>query len=164
MITIRKANQSDKKDIFNWRNDKTTRLMSIISDEISWDDHCKWFKSALINDNTLITICESVDKNIKIGTVRFYIEGQRALISINLTPTQRGKNFGANCLMISTGFLKKMYPQVLFVDAEIKEMNLAARRAFERAGFIQTTKVDNLLYYEYILNDKQAHNGMDKSA
>ena len=39
MPHIRKANEDDSRDIFDWRNDELTRHMSHTSDFVDWNGH-----------------------------------------------------------------------------------------------------------------------------
>ncbi len=43
MPNVRKANESDSRDIFDWRNDELTRQMSHTTDLVEWDGHSAWF-------------------------------------------------------------------------------------------------------------------------
>ena len=61
MIKVRKAELSDSKTIFEWRNDKLTREMSHTTDIVDWEGHSNWFASSLENENRLLLLC--VDKN-----------------------------------------------------------------------------------------------------
>ena len=87
----RKANESDSKDIFDWRNDKLVRQMSHTTDLVEWDGHSAWFAASLTNPNRLLVMCEDDNTNEKVAIVRFDVENERALISINLAPKMRGK-------------------------------------------------------------------------
>ena len=42
MPNIRKANDDDSRDIFDWRNDELTRQMSHTSDFVDWNGHSGW--------------------------------------------------------------------------------------------------------------------------
>ena len=44
-ISVRLASKSDIKDIYEWRNDKITRQMSINSNIVKWENHTKWFEN-----------------------------------------------------------------------------------------------------------------------
>jgi hypothetical protein len=39
MPKIRKANEGDSRDIFDWRNDELTRQMSHTTDLVKWREH-----------------------------------------------------------------------------------------------------------------------------
>ena len=65
--------------------------MSHKSNLVDWNGHSGWFAASLINKNRLILICEEEITNEKVAMARFEREGNRALISINLSPKMRGK-------------------------------------------------------------------------
>ena len=94
MPNVRKANESDSRDIFEWRNDELTRQMSHTTDLVEWDGHSAWFAASLANTKRLLVICEDESTDEKVAIVRFDIEDERALISINLSPQMRGKAKG----------------------------------------------------------------------
>ena len=93
MLTTRKANQSDSQDIFDWRNDELTRLMSHTSNLVGWDEHQAWFKASLMMRSRLLVMCEDQGLTEKVAVVRFDVMNGRALISINLSPRMRGRGW-----------------------------------------------------------------------
>ena len=151
MPYIRKANEDDSRDIFDWRNDELTRRMSHTSGVTNWNEHSGWFAASLVNKNRLILICEEESTNEKIAMVRFDIEGNRALISINLSPKMRGKRKAKGCLSDAISFFKKSYSDVQFIDAEINSINIASQKSFIGAGFMLSRKEVNILCYEYVI-------------
>jgi len=151
MPHIRKANEDDSRDIFDWRNDELTRHMSHTSDFVDWNGHSGWFAASLINKNRLILMCEEESTNEKVAMVRFDIEGNRALISINLSPKMRGKRKAKGCLSDAISFFKKTYSDVQFIDAEIKSINIASQKSFIGVGFVLLKEDGDVLYYEYVV-------------
>ena len=61
----RKANKSDSKDIFDWRNDELTKQMSHTTDLVEWDGHSGWFASSLTNPNRLLVMCVKMKIQMK---------------------------------------------------------------------------------------------------
>lgn len=149
MLYIRKANDGDSRDIFDWRNDELTRQMSNKSDFINWKRHSGWFAASLTNKNRLILICEEKITNEKVAMVRFDVEGNRALISINLSPKMRGKQKAKRCLGDAISFFQKSYSNVQFIDAEIKSINTVSQKSFIGAGFVLLKEDADVLYFEY---------------
>jgi RimJ/RimL family protein N-acetyltransferase len=149
MITVRAADYRDSKDIFEWRNDELTRHMSHTTDFVQWDEHSRWFAASLTNKSRLLVICEEGETNSKIGIVRFDVDNERALISINLSPDMRGKGLAKKCLSEAIEFFKTFYPNVLYIDAEIKADNRGSKRSFESVGFVLATENGDVLYYQY---------------
>ncbi len=148
-MIIRPATYQDSDDLFSWRNDPQTRVMSITSDEVSRSDHDGWYSATLSNPKRILFIGE-LDDN-KIGMCRFDIgEDKGATVSINLNPLMRGKG-------LSVEFLKRSidtFWEVSKIDlnAMIKHDNTASIKCFEKAGFCQKSSDEN--FHEYTLKYK----------
>ena len=149
MPNIRKANDDDSRDIFDWRNDELTRQMSHTSDFVDWNGHSGWFAALLANKNRLIVMCEDESTNEKVAMVRFDLEDDRALISINLSPKMRGKQKAKGCLSDAISFFQKYFSDVRFIVAEIKSINIPSQKSFIAVGFVLVKENADVLYYEY---------------
>lgn len=157
-ISIRNAAQKDEKKIFEWRNDPDSIAMSLSSKAISWDEHLDWYRSALKNDNILITICEFDDSpNQDIGMVRFDFNPfeKSASISINLNPEVRGKSMGHHCLRAAINLMQKHNEGFVKIVADIKKENIASIKTFKKAGFYNSKiNFENKVQYIYDLNNE----------
>ena len=151
MVNARKAQHSDSKIIYEWRNDELTRKMSHKTDPIEWERHRKWFTSSLTNPNRLLLICEAKSSNESIAVVCFDIEADRALVSINLSPPIRGEGMASLCLTSAIHHFSNTYPKITMLDAEIKSVNTASQRAFERVGFLKVKRDKYVMHYEFSL-------------
>lgn len=149
MPNVRKANESDSKDIFAWRNDRLTRQVSHTTDLVEWDGHRAWFAASLTNTKRLLVICEDKDTDEKVAIVRFDVDGERALISINLSPKMRGKRKAKGCLRDAISFFQKRFSDVSFIDAEIRPINISSQQSFVGVGFVLVKQDADVLYYEY---------------
>ena len=87
-VSVRLASESDCKDIFEWRNNDTTRKMSFNSDLIKWEIYIQWFNSSLSCKKILLFVKELIVKDF---LVKFDINENIAFISINSNPQERGK-------------------------------------------------------------------------
>jgi L-amino acid N-acyltransferase YncA len=130
-VSIRPATAHDQDDLFVWRNDLTTRSNSRNTDPVAWDTHVAWFADALMSPNRKIYIgYRGIEK---IGAVRFEkSEGAYDvfLVSIMISPAQRGRGFGK--ALLSAGIETLPFA---CLSAEIARDNLASRRIFEACGF-----------------------------
>jgi len=149
MIKIRKAEKTDCKDLFYWRNNKTTIQMSHNQNTISWNDHKEWFNNTLDNINKVIFICEDDVEFSKVGVVRFDVKQNFALISINLSPNMRGKGKSAPCIEASIKKLKQLFPSVFLINAEVKKENLISKRLFNKCGFELDRMEGDIFHYIY---------------
>lgn len=151
MLRVRIARKSDIKDIFKWRNHETTIKMSHSTELVDWQRHCKWFESTLVNQNKCVLICTTLDGGTKVAVVRFEVSDDIATISLNLSPSMRGRGLAKDCIRDSTAYLNSVHNEVSLVKAEIKSMNVASRKAFEGAGFTFCSELNDILYYEFLL-------------
>ena len=135
MITIRKAQIEDCKDVFDWRSDHVTVKMSHSKEAPKWEQHKLWFQKAIFDKNILMFICEDRIPRNKIGVVRFDVESIDALVSINLSPNMRGKGKSKLCLDSSITKFKILFPKVKKINAEIKKENTKSESLFKSVGF-----------------------------
>lgn len=148
-LLIRKADITDSRDIWQWRNDQTTRQMSITTDAVDWSTHGSWYARSLENpDRYLFIGC--FDEAEKIGMCRFDVDRLRdtAEISINLNPRYRGRK-------LSTPFLLKAIQQFeaevnALLTATIKRMNVPSIRCFTRLGFELHSADNEYNHYRFI--------------
>ena len=135
------------KDIFEWRNDKTTRAMSSSSEKIEFESHLCWFKNIMNDKNQFVYI--GIKEENRIGICRFHLDEKNKIaeVSINLNPNMRGKNYGFQLLSLSREkFFEK---QKIDLIAKVKETNKQSKKLFSKAGFFIYNKQDNFLYYKY---------------
>lgn len=143
----------DCDDLWHWRNDLQTRLMSLSTSEVPYEDHLEWFDFVLSHPSqflymgkVLIANAESRTKNA--GMVRFDIldkEPATALVSINLNPAARGKGLSGliltKAIKAFTGDLVQLGTDdfcVKQIKAIIKQDNVASIKCFEGASFVKS--------------------------
>ena len=146
MISTRPATIADSKDIFTWRNDEHTRLMSINSEPVKVHEHENWFATTLNNSNRCLLICEAA-KSEKVGVTRFDILGENAEMSINIAPNHRGKGLAVTCINSSIAYFKHNFVDCKILTATIKANNLASQKCFVAAGFCLETTRKDIQYY-----------------
>lgn len=152
-LFYREADKNDCEDIFNWRNDETTRSMSLSSEFLDYKNHKAWFNKTLNNPREICLFFEDRLINLKVGIVRFqlYEDMKSGLISINLSPESRGKNYAKSCLFNAINFLKLNFKSCKELDAEIKYTNIPSLRTFEGMNFKSIKKTDELFLYKLVL-------------
>ena len=151
MLVVRKANDGDNVDIFDWRNDALTRQMYHNTDYVEWSIHSNWFSSSLTNENRLLIMCEKKETLEKIAIVRFDVDEGRALVSINLNPNQRGKGLAKICLANSIDYFSKYFSDINKIVAEIKKENIASGKTFLGIGFEKYNMENEVSFYEKLL-------------
>ena len=147
-IYIRFAEPSDLKDLFRWRNDKATRKASFDTDEITIEQHTKWFKKSLTNINrNIFIIC---DKHCnKLGQIRFDKKIDTAEIDITINPKYRNQGIGALSIFKSSNIYVNNF-DIKKIIAKVKKNNTKSLKAFEKADFRVYREYDDYieLWYE----------------
>lgn len=145
-MDILEANIYDSEDILNWRNDPLTRSMSISSEEITIEEHHRWFLNCLTNPLDSLFIGMLLEK--KIGVCRFNFDSQSKFseVSINLNPLMRGNNLSFPLLYYSVLKYQELnnYP----LKSTIKKINTPSLKIFQKCGF----KIVNEINDRYFLN------------
>lgn len=149
MVVVRRAIRSDSEDIFNWRNDDLTRQMSHGDEYIDFETHDQWMTSSLSNENRLLLICEDANTSQKAGVVRFDVDNNQAIISINLAPEMRGKGLASQCLIGAIEYFKPAFATVSLIIATVKTQNQSSIRAFQKVGFMLEKTEENVHRYVY---------------
>ena len=143
---------SDCQEVFEWRNDSITRLMSSTSEVVLWDDHLRWYECSLKNENRLLLICEAKEKvnSCKLGIVRFDFvdDGRESGISINLSPSVRGKGYGKECLQKAIFYMADEWPMCNLITAKVKRINETSKKVFEQVGFSVVAEDDVFWKFE----------------
>jgi RimJ/RimL family protein N-acetyltransferase len=133
MPVLRLAGPEDEQRLLDWRNERGVREASFSSDEISPEEHHRWFADNLLDPGCALLIVE--DDGRPVGQVRLERVGtDLAEISVALASDVRGRGVGREALRLAAS----MAPQLLGVTtlkALVKEENEASLRAFRAAGF-----------------------------
>lgn len=137
--SVRKAEYKDCRDIFNWRNDATVRLMSGNTELISWPDHQAWYSSS-INDEKKILLIVS-EKDEPAGVVRFDLDGLMVEVSIYLVPAAQGKGLGLSVLIAAEHWLKNQREDIEFIEARVMSGNEASHDLFNKSGYTQVSSL-----------------------
>lgn len=153
MIDIRIVNALDIKEIFEWRNDMLAVEMSLDTNLINWADHIEWFQKILNNEKNFFLMCMYKESKKKIGYVRFDIISNQANISINLSPSMRGKGLAKECLISSLLIFNKKFNEIKTINAKVKSKNIASIKTFNKAGFSIIQKTKEVLIYQYIFKN-----------
>lgn len=133
-ILIRRADMTDSRDIWQWRNDEHTRQMSITTDAVDWITHGRWYARSLENpDRHMYIGC--LGGTQKIGICRFDVERQNgtAEISINLNPAHRGRRLST--ILLQMAIQQFETEGIALLTATIKRVNIPSIRCFTRLGF-----------------------------
>lgn len=138
-MKLRLAKIEDAKILFDWRNDKLTRLSSHNTNEISFENHIEWLENSLKSSSRKIYIAEI--NQIPVGTIRTDILNDKEVeVAYTVSPSSRGNGVATKMLNKLCGESKTVF------YAEIKTDNIASLKATQKAGFAIFKSNENMLF------------------
>lgn len=132
-IKLRKADCSDEKSLFEWRNHPEIRAVSFNKSEILWQQHQDWFNALLLDSNRVLLIGEY--KNQSVGVVRLDLDNDVAEVSIYLVPKDGNAGMGLPLLISAEKWLSTHRNGIKKLKAHVLEENKVSHRFFVKAGF-----------------------------
>jgi len=145
-IYFRFAGIDDSDYLLKWRNDKITRKFSFNPEEITKEEHERWFKATLSNKkrNIFIVIGENGER---MGQIRLdWDDNNVAEISIAIAPDFRGRGIGTDVLTRGSRLVMDNF-EADYIIAKIKKENIISIKVFEKSGFsFYKTHSDHLEY------------------
>ena len=138
-MRYRVAVAADAQLYFNWANDPDTRRQSFNSAPISLEVHEVWFARKVVDPNALLLVFETEERQA-VGQVRFeeQVNGE-VIIGVSVDKAFRGHGLASQIIQQGCEVYKHLRNNVP-ISAYIKPNNEASIRAFERAGFVETSQ------------------------
>lgn len=143
-VALVTATLADSARVFAWRNDPQTRRFSINPEEISWDDHGRWFDGVLADQSRHLLIAK--DDRGEVGVFRLDMEDGTAEISIYLVPGLAGRGYGTAILDAGINWAKDNLTAAS-LTAKVAQRNEASVRLFAKAGFALIGETDGWLAF-----------------
>lgn len=128
---LRPATREDSRLLFHWANAPEIRSNSFNAAPITWEEHVAWLDTMLADPAKVIWL--STEGSVPVASIRFEAEGQRARVSVQVSPDAQGKGIGSRLISEATALYVDATGRT--VEAEIKADNVASIRAFESAGY-----------------------------
>ena len=149
-LFLRNATIEDAQDVFNWRNDPTTRANSFNKDELDLESHMLWFSKRLGRENTLMYILMNGSK--KAGNIRIDIEGTTGEISYMIAPEARGKGYGKKILALLERTLAESEAgeRITKLTGSVLKDNRASCKCFLANGYTQSEEEDSYCFTKEI--------------
>ena len=156
---IRKADEQDESDILRWRNDETARIMSERKNIICEAEHSRWYRAKLATSTCCIYIAVG-DMGAKLGMVRFdKVEDSVSRVSINVAPDLRVRGLGKKLLRVALDTYWKMNPEIILIEAVIKNDNSISDDVFAKVGFAGHAEADVSDFFKVTLKRAQSSHG-----
>jgi RimJ/RimL family protein N-acetyltransferase len=137
-LSLRLARESDCRLLYEWAADPVARAASFHAAAISWEGHARWFAERLEDQQSVLYIGENVS-GTPVGLVRFQINDESAMLSVNVSPEFRGQGWGRELIAFSRCTLIRGR-SVQKIHALVKPENQASQRLFEASGFLLVGK------------------------
>lgn len=152
-VTLKKASGTDLDKTYEWASDPAVRAYSFSQNKISKEEHTNWFTKKIADENCLYLIAET-DGN-KIGSIRFDIKDNEAVISYLIAPDYHGKGLGQIILTNGLAYIEKEIHDnnlsIKKIIGYVMEANIPSVKAFERLGFNKIIEADRIKYEKEIL-------------
>ena len=132
-ISLRVAEPSDCDDVYHWRNAKENRMQSFDMLPIELASHKTWFEKTVKSKENLLLIAEEDEKPV--GVIRYDLNDKFAKVSVYLVPGMHGKGYGSHLIDAGTDWLRKNFPSINKINAEIIPNNSASEKVFLSAGY-----------------------------
>lgn len=145
-VSFRLATEWDSDLLFSWVNDAKVRKNSFSSDEISYEEHMKWFSGVLSSDDIEIFIYRMNEEPV--GQVRLKYEGEIATISYSISAKFRGQGFGKRMIHEIAELIQQLHPEVSTLIAKVKGDNIASQKIFESDGY--RTEIEDETGFTYL--------------
>lgn len=150
-LKARPAKKDDLMLTFNLINDSLTREMSLNQDLVTLESYRKVFNEIIEATDTHLLIIEQSDELGK-GTPIAHIQiNQDGEMTLSLANKFRGQHLAKPAIKTVIAYIRR-FPSIDRLIAHIKRKNVAALKAFEKAGFMFTreTTVNGYPCLEYI--------------
>lgn len=132
-LRLRKAIEADCALLWEWASDPQIRAAAFSPDAIPWENHVKWFTARMADPDSVFYIALNAGATA-VGQVRYQLQQDRAVLSLNLGREFRGKGYSRRLVKLAN---QKLFQSsnVKFVDAYVKPDNAASLKTFASAGF-----------------------------
>ena len=132
-IYLRKAEWVDVDLLFEWANDSEVRNNSFNTANIACEEHKRWFRGCMQDENVDIYICY-LDAE-PIGQIRLNYNNETAIISYSIAKKYRGQGFGRAIIRLIEAEVVSTRPDITFLNGSVKRDNIASQRIFENNGY-----------------------------
>jgi UDP-2,4-diacetamido-2,4,6-trideoxy-beta-L-altropyranose hydrolase len=127
LVSLRPAEASDARQLWEWVNEPHARAMSFTQRPIPWEEHVEWLGAKLRDPDSHIFMAELEGRPV--GQVRFDVAGTDAEIAISVDAVERGRGLGAALIAAATRRLFETSPTGAIV-ARVRPENRASAMGF----------------------------------
>lgn len=132
-LTLRRAQEADSSNLLAWRNADINRRYSGDGQLLAAQTHQLWFARTLADPDRALLIAERDGQPV--GVLRYDRLNDRATVSIYLVPGRHGSGLGVGLLAAGRQWLRREWPEIRYLDADIHPDNTASQTIFGNEGF-----------------------------
>ena len=147
-VTFIKAGAEHLQTTFEWASDATVRAYSFNQNPISFEEHQNWYLKKIEQANCMYLLGKW--ENDIVGSLRFDITNDDALISYLVSPKYHGKGLGRILLAKGLDYLSKQNRNITTATGYVMPQNIASVKVFERLGFNCTEENNQLRFKKNI--------------
>ena len=138
-LQLRLACEADCGILWQWANSPEVRAVSFSTEPIPCENHIQWFHDKILDPCCSLYLA-TINGGSPIGQIRFDIQANEAVVSVIVAPESRGNGYGHKIIRLASCELFETRP-VSLIHAYIKPGNEASARAFEKAGFKNSSTI-----------------------
>lgn len=148
-LALKKVNLSHLDLTFQWATNPEIRKYAFAKSEITFDEHKQWFLQKINSQNCLYFLAY-LNSNA-VGSIRFDIVENKAIISYLIQPNFFGKGLGFKLMKIGLERLKSENKEISRVEGKVMNSNIASIKIFEKLNFSseEFDKETMLFYLNY---------------
>lgn len=147
-LSFIKAGAEHLHTTFEWASDATVRAYSFNQHPISFEEHQHWYIKKIEQPNCMYLLGKWA--NDIVGSLRFDITSNDALISYLIAPQYHGKGLGRILLAKGLAYLSQHNNTVTTATGFVLPQNIASVKVFERLGFTCTEENNQLRFTKNI--------------
>ena len=130
---VRRMIKTDVSRTYSWATNSEIRKYSFSQHLITIQEHTNWFYHKISDINSFYYAI-SYSGNI-VGSIRFDIKNNEAIISYLVDPVFQGKGYGQIILKVGTKQFLEDYKGNIDIVGYVMQNNYASIKIFERAGY-----------------------------
>ncbi|KAA6440707.1 UDP-2,4-diacetamido-2,4,6-trideoxy-beta-L-altropyranose hydrolase [Dyadobacter flavalbus] len=145
---LRRLTNNDAEITYHWASDQQVRRYSLNKSTIHFADHVDWLSRKSTDPECIFYIALYYGKPV--GSIRFDLHGEEAVISYLLDPDYHGQGLGA--VLLKKGILslcENTGQMITRISGIVMPDNISSCKTFERFGFTKEMEGEN---YKYTMN------------
>jgi len=151
---LRGLTSDDAEITYHWASHQQVRQYSLNKSTIHFTDHVDWLSRKSTDPKCIFYIALFYGKPV--GSIRFDLNGEEAVISYLLDPNYHGQGLGAVLLKKGILSLSENTRQIITrISGIVMPDNISSCKTFERFGFTKEMEGENYKYTISIYNENR---------